>query len=70
LTVQLPSTFTDNYQLSIHDVFGRTIYQESMESVTTTVSVNMADYEHGVYYLELRAAGVRGIQKVVKQGLK
>jgi len=36
----------------------------------TDVEVNMSDQDNGLYYIELRARGVRGIRKVVKQGLE
>ena len=70
LTVQLPSTTTEGYHLYLHDLFGRTVHQATTAPDATAVNLDMREYEDGIYYIELRTAGMRGIQKVVKQGLK
>ena len=51
-------------------MLGRRMYQQEVDRASTSVEVNMMDYDNGVYYIELRAAGMRSIQKVVKQGLE
>jgi len=70
LTVQLPTASNREYQLYIHDMLGRRLYQSEVDQTAVSVELDMADYENGVYYIELRAAGMRGIKKVVKQGLE
>jgi len=70
LTIQLPPTSTNGYQLYLHDIFGRTMHQTEVAPLSTLVEINMSDYENGVYYLELRAKGMRVIKRVVKQGLE
>jgi len=69
LTVHLPTTSTA-YQLSIYNMLGRTMHQEEVLPLTTSVNLNMTGYEQGIYYIELRTDGKRGIQKVVKHGLE
>ena len=70
MIVQLPALAVSGYQVYLHDLFGRTLYQEEVTSGASSVDINMSTYEHGIYYIELRATGVRGIQKIVKQGLE
>ena len=70
ITLSIPAPSTNPYQLYVHDLFGRTLYQEEVAPLATSVSINMKEYEDGMYYIELRTAGRRGMQKVMKQGLE
>ena len=70
LSIQLPTPTTSTYQLYIHDLFGQIMHKQTVTPLTTSIDINMSDLAHGIYYIELRAAGKRRILKVVKQGLE
>ena len=69
-TIQLPTESEKDYQVQVIDMLGRIIYQTEMAASTTSTTIDLADYQNGIYYVELRAVGIRSIKKVVKQGLE
>ena len=63
-TIQLPAESEKDYQVQVIDRLGRIIYQTEMAASTTSTTIDLADYQNGIYYVELRAVGIRSIKTV------
>lgn len=55
----------DQYSLSIHDQTGRTLYLD--DSVNGMQSINVSNFDSGVYHITLRMAGILVTKKFVKE---
>ena len=69
-TIQLPEVSDKDYQVQVIDMLGRIVHQTELPARTTTTTIDLADYQNGIYYVELRATGIRSVKKLVKQGLE
>ena len=67
LHIQFTNEQSISQQLRILDMFGREVYTQNV--TLSTITVDLTNYQNGVYYLEFSSLGQRVIRKVVKQGL-
>ena len=68
-TIQLPEVSDKDYQVQVIDMLGRVVHQTQLAASTTSTTIDLADYQNGIYYVQLKATGIRSIKKLVKQGL-
>jgi len=69
LTIEMP-ILQQQQQLQITDLLGRTVYTEKIAPATSFWTIDLSDYENGIYYVQLHSRGLQLIKKIVKQGLE
>ena len=69
-TIQLPEVSDKEFQVQVIDMLGRIVHQKKLAARTRATTIDLADYQNGIYYVELRATGIRSVKKLVKQGLE
>jgi hypothetical protein len=62
----LPQLLNDNYQVSIYDILGKTIYSENFNGKgQSDISIGLIDRKSGVYFLEIISREHRYVKKII-----
>jgi hypothetical protein len=61
-----PNQQLSNILIEVYDVLGRTIYKTQVAQLNK-FSVDIGDYEPGMYYVHLSGEGIHSTEKIIKQ---
>lgn len=66
VNIQLPESFSNDLQIKISDLNGRTIYSTSYKNQGNKIELNTSSLPKGIYLITLKSEGKTIVKKVIK----